>query len=78
MLRSGRSSVLALAVVASPARAELRRSEQREDCAQHEPLRRPFFGDTHVHTALSFDSVGQGTRNRPADAYRRCLLAGHG
>ena len=66
----GLSAFLALAVPASTARAQLPRSEQREDCAHHEPLRRPFFGDTHVHTALSFDSVGQGTRNRPADAYR--------
>ena len=42
----------------------------REDCAIHNPLRRPFFGDTHVHTALSFDAWGQGTLNRPRDAYR--------
>jgi hypothetical protein len=60
----------ACATVASSAPAEIRRSEEREACTAHEPLRRPFFGDTHVHTALSFDSVGQGTRNRPADAYR--------
>jgi hypothetical protein len=46
------------------------RSETRAACASHEPLRRPFFGDTHVHTALSFDAVGQGTRGLPADAYR--------
>ena len=41
-----------------------------EPCADRDPLRRPFFGDTHVHTALSFDAVGQGTRARPADANR--------
>ena len=35
-----------------------------------DPLRRPFFGDLHVHTALSLDASTQGTRNRPADAYR--------
>ncbi|TFG97249.1 MAG: DUF3604 domain-containing protein [Myxococcales bacterium] len=30
----------------------------------------PFFGDTHVHTALSFDAWEQGTLNRPREAYR--------
>jgi hypothetical protein len=46
------------------------RTEAREPCARFEPLRRPFWGDTHVHTALSFDAWGQGTRNAPRDAYR--------
>ena len=42
----------------------------REPCRDVDPLRRPFFGDLHVHTALSLDASTQGTRNRPADAYR--------
>jgi uncharacterized protein DUF3604 len=46
------------------------RTETREPCAKVEPLRQPFFGDTHVHTAFSFDAWGQGTLARPADAYR--------
>ncbi|MCV6597464.1 MAG: DUF3604 domain-containing protein [Mangrovicoccus sp.] len=29
-----------------------------------------FFGDTHVHTALSADAGGGGTRLEPRDAYR--------
>ena len=29
-----------------------------------------FFGDTHVHTALSGDAGGAGTTLMPADAYR--------
>lgn len=33
-------------------------------------MRRPLFGDLHVHTALSFDANSLGVRNRPADAYR--------
>ncbi|MEE3332181.1 MAG: DUF3604 domain-containing protein [Myxococcota bacterium] len=60
---------LALSLGGSPAGA-LDRTEEREACAAHDALRRPFFGDTHVHTALSFDAWGQGTRGRPADAYR--------
>jgi len=43
---------------------------EHQPCSDHDPLRNPYFGDTHVHTALSFDAVGQGTRNRPRDAYR--------
>lgn len=61
--------LVALVLGAAPAFG-FERSEERAPCAESDPLRRPFFGDTHVHTALSFDAVGQGTRNRPADAYR--------
>ena len=39
-------------------------------CLDRDPLRRPFFGDTHVHTAFSFDASAQDTRNTPRDAYR--------
>lgn len=46
------------------------RTEAREACAQHAPLRRPFFGDSHVHTAFSFDASTQDTRNTPREAYR--------
>ncbi|MDX2166333.1 MAG: DUF3604 domain-containing protein [Deltaproteobacteria bacterium] len=46
------------------------RTEARAECAQYDPLRRPFFGDLHIHTALSFDASTQGTRAMPADAYR--------
>jgi hypothetical protein len=42
----------------------------RAACVQHDPLRRPFFGDLHVHTALSLDASTYGTRTMPADAYR--------
>ncbi|MEN8159200.1 MAG: DUF3604 domain-containing protein, partial [Myxococcota bacterium] len=45
------------------------RTEEREPCANHDPLRRPFFGELHVHTAYSFDAWGQGTRGTPRDAY---------
>jgi len=39
-------------------------------CANRDPKRRVFFGDTHVHTAYSFDASSQDTRNTPFDAYR--------
>jgi hypothetical protein len=31
---------------------------------------RPFFGDTHLHTAMSMDAGASGTRLGPRDAYR--------
>ena len=31
---------------------------------------RPLFGDTHLHTAISFDAGMLGTTLMPADAYR--------
>jgi hypothetical protein len=46
------------------------RTEDRAPCADHDPLRRPFFGDTHVHTSFSFDASALGVRNTPQDAYR--------
>jgi hypothetical protein len=68
------TAALGLVILAGPAAAErprpFERTEVREACARHDPLRVPHFGDTHVHTALSFDAWGQGTRNTPRDAYR--------
>src|SRR4051794_36396459 len=31
---------------------------------------RPFFGDTHLHTSLSFDAGAAGCRLGPSEAYR--------
>ncbi len=61
--------VLAGALSAGPA-AAFERTESREPCARQFPLRRPWFGDTHVHTAFSFDANMLGVRNAPRDAYR--------
>jgi hypothetical protein len=41
-----------------------------QSCDDFDPLRQPLFGDTHVHTFLSFDANIRGTRVGPADAYR--------
>ncbi|MGH0031901.1 MAG: DUF3604 domain-containing protein [Myxococcota bacterium] len=38
-------------------------------CADPEPLRRAFFGDLHVHTALSLDAWSYDLDLRPRDAY---------
>ena len=45
-------------------------TEEREPCRDYDPLRRPFFGDSHVHTSFSHDASTQDTRNTPRDAYR--------
>ncbi len=41
------------------------RTEERAPCERHDPLRQPFYGELHVHTAFSFDGWGQGTRATP-------------
>ena len=43
--------------------------DEREACAEQNPLKNPYFGDLHVHTTLSFDAATFDVRIRPADAY---------
>ncbi|MBW2509367.1 MAG: DUF3604 domain-containing protein [Deltaproteobacteria bacterium] len=38
-------------------------------CADFDPRKQVYWGDTHVHTDLSFDANMQGTRTTQADAY---------
>jgi len=69
-LASALAGVLALVGASAGNARAFERTEQREGCAGHEPLRQPFFGDLHVHTTYSFDAWAQGTVNTPRDAYR--------
>jgi hypothetical protein len=57
----------ALAIQAAQAQTERPYpvTEEREACKSYDPNKRPFFGDTHVHTAYSFDARSQDTRNTP-------------
>jgi hypothetical protein len=68
LLAAAISPLLALPVRAAD--PPFARTEERAACSAHDPLRRPFFGDTHVHTSFSFDANLGGTRNTPRDAYR--------
>ena len=36
---------------------------------ERDPLKNVYFGDTHIHTILSFDAYLMGTRRTPDDAY---------
>jgi hypothetical protein len=65
--------LLGIPLCARPARAApepFQRTEARQACLHYDPLKRPFFGETHVHTAYSFDAGTIDTRNTPAEAYR--------
>ena len=63
-------SLITLAATAPKAAALTAPESGREPCRDHRAERQVFFGDTHVHTAYSLDAAIQGTRNKPADAYR--------
>ncbi len=43
--------------------------DEREPCAQDNPLKNVYFGDLHVHTSLSFDAWLWDVRVPPRDAY---------
>ena len=58
----GCSLLLGLAIAAPTA------ADDREPCADRDPLRKPLFGDTHVHTGYSIDARAQDNRSTPRDA----------
>ncbi len=45
-------------------------TEERAPCMDYQPLRKPLFGDLHVHTAFSFDAAANTTGTLPEDAHR--------
>lgn len=59
--------VLSLTVSVSYA---FQRTEIRENCKNYDPLRQPFFGETHLHTGMSFDASIRFVATTPRDAYR--------
>lgn len=54
---------------AAPSVGQIQYSEDRESCADYSQLRKPLFGDLHVHTALSFDAVAGRINTMPEDAF---------
>ncbi len=44
--------------------------DSSESSVVENPLKEPYFGETHMHTAYSLDAYLGGTRMLPSDAYR--------
>jgi len=63
------STLLVLALLAAFA-AVPAASAAEGRCRDYDPNRQAYWGDLHVHTAVSMDANVFGTRLRPADAYR--------
>jgi hypothetical protein len=67
--------VLVLVLGCAPSAPSVTEGEEDETaelapCRDGDPLRQPFFGETHIHTALSFDAwTGSRIRTGPDDAY---------
>ena len=53
--------------------ASLALAGAQDGFAQRNPTMNAYFGDTHVHTAWSFDAFIYGTRTTPEEAYRYAL-----
>jgi hypothetical protein len=62
--------LVAVSASAEPPAQDWVRTETRADCASYDPLRKPFFGETHIHTSFSGDAAFARVRTTPRDAYR--------
>ncbi|MGB5812675.1 MAG: DUF3604 domain-containing protein, partial [Polyangiales bacterium] len=65
----------ALPMVASaddfvPLEDRLQYSEEREPCADYDPMKQPFFGNLHQHTGRSWDASLRIVRSTPDEAYK--------
>ncbi len=65
-----RGSAFARRITAARSTIDTPYAEDLPRCAQHSPTRNAYFGDLHVHTAVSFDAQAFDVRTTPADAYR--------
>ena len=45
-------------------------TEEREPCADYDPLRNVYFGDLHAHSGLSYDAWAWDVHSTQDDAYR--------
>ena len=45
-------------------------TEPIKNCVNNNRLKNPYYGDLHIHTALSADAFPEGTRTFPDAAYR--------
>ena len=45
-------------------------TEPIKNCINNNRLKNPYYGDLHIHTALSADAFPEGTRTFPDAAYR--------
>jgi hypothetical protein len=61
--------VMLMAAFPVAAQSPFERTEDREECLNYDWLKQPFFGETHLHSAYSFDASTLDTRNTPAKAY---------
>jgi hypothetical protein len=62
-------TALAVVVTAGCSEDEAPFVDEPGRCAEFDELRQVYWGDTHVHTDLSFDANMQGTRTTQDDAY---------
>ena len=62
--------VLVLSVLSACSSSEGEFVDSFGRCSDFDELRQVYWGDTHLHTGMSFDAGAFGARLQPADAYR--------